>query len=576
MAACRLISDSQCSLHILSRLRDTVANSSVKDKVPLTDETINALGSICKEISKIGHSEAIKPFTLSVNAEEWVLISLMVYKQDEYLWQFFKPQARIDGILEVLKVTIAGGAFSSETLDVIKVTNKSLQDCDWSPLALAMQERLSPASNSTVQETNLLLQGLPLLKSFNNAQADNSLDLLASNGSLMHRLHQAQSKNNTECSARLLTAFMAKLPDAAKPTPPIGNSESGYTILTKMLATDNPDLAKLIVDILDSENNISLLIKIVEVRGNKYDPLITSCLRYVADSSSPERLYSPEVIISYWRGLEEQLNADNSNRFDKLLGDLSSKTDILDYIRQQESGFNYEDSWLYLQLCKVSSSQEFRKWCQEGIEGLDSSIWEKQLNEQENALELLIFLIESGANITMKQPFQDALISNAGNVLTGKAKIKEYFSKWPMLFETLRTTASRSTLRRRLLRLVISKEGKGADTFLQIYGGELLEDITQFYSEEDIVAKLFSPLLRDSNIIGLRWLKSLFIKDPVILKRFADKDAVNDIVERIQVEIGKQADDGDEIHALFLEIAAILGITIEAKDNINGSDNIVL
>ncbi len=117
----------------------------------------------------------------------------------------------------------------------------------------------------------------------------------------------------------------------------------------------------------------------------------------------------------------------------------------------------------------------------------------------------------------------------------------------------------------------MSQEGKCADAFFQIYGDELSGDPTSFYEEKDIVAKLFSPLLRERNVSGLRWLKSIFGNIPDLLDSSADRDAADDFLERLRGELGKPADDGDQVHALIVDIATTLGIPMEAANDVEGS-----
>ena len=116
----------------------------------------------------------------------------------------------------------------------------------------------------------------------------------------------------------------------------------------------------------------------------------------------------------------------------------------------------------------------------------------------------------------------------------------------------------------------MSQEGKCADAFFQSYGDELSGDATSFYEEKDIVAKLFSPLLRERNVSGLRWLNSIFGKMPDLLDKSADRGAVDDFLERLKGELGKPSDDGDQVHALIVNIATTLGIPTEAENDVEG------
>jgi hypothetical protein len=554
-AVCRLVPDLACSTQILKELQDTIANPAIKANVPLTEETIKGLVNICEEITKIGFSDALKPFTLVTNADEWVHICPHIQKQDEKWWRFFRPLAKINEITKVIEDIVVSGKFSDEAMSSIKITQQSLTNCDWTSLATIIQARISADQNPTSIETNFLLQGLSLLKKFGCAQAQISLQLLAANGHLMHRLHQTHSENDNVCTARLLTAFLEQRPNAEKPTV-IGNSEAGYANLVGLLAADNPDFAKQIVNTLDADNKINMLFDIVDKKG-AYDPLIVACLRLIADNNAPERLFTQDVVMARWSDLWDHLNKDDDDdRFDRLLSYLCLNTQLV---------FDYRDAWLYFHICKVCSSATFREWCQSGLEGLDAAVWKEQLHSNKNnGLDLLLFLIDAGMRIALKQPFQDALVNHAKSILTVSAKqANDFADQWPKLLDALGSTASRELLRRRLLSEAMIQGGKCTDAFFQIYGDELLEDAASFYEEKDIVANLFSPLLRERNISGLIWLNSIFVKIPNLLEKSADKVATDDFLERLQGELVKPSDEGDQVHTLIVDIAKTLGISID-------------
>lgn len=557
-SVCRLVSDPMCSKQILKSLQETVANPSNNNLLSVNEKTIQALANICEEITQIGHSDALKPFKIVTSPDEWVQVCPHVHKQDERLWPLFVPQLGFDAISNALKGLVLGGKFSNSALATIQVTHRSLTDCDWTVLSSTLQDRINANQNLTTTETNLLLKGLALLKRLGCSQANSSLELLATSGHLMHRLHQAHSEQDTVCSARLLTTFLEQRPGADKPTP-VGNSEAGYSILVRLLGTDNVDLADQILTILDMEEKTNMLFEIVDKRKT-YDPLIVACLRLIADSGTPGRLFTPDEVINRWWDLEDQLNKNDDGRFDRLLGNLCANSMLDDAVQKREEGFDYQNAWLYFRICKACPSLTFREWCRVGLEALDSNVWTVQLDGKGNVFDLLLFLIDEGISIALKQPFQDALVAHAKKLLIGKAKLEEdVLNQRHKLLDTLGPD-SRKVFRRRLLLEAMNRDGKCAEAFFQVYGEELSKDTTQFYEDKEIVARLFSPLLRERNASGLSWLNSIFGNAPDLLKKSTDRAAVGDFLERLQGEFKRPANDDDQIHALILEIATTLGI----------------
>jgi hypothetical protein len=558
-AILKLVSNHKFSNKVTECLRMSIMNPSIKGDSPDNEATILALTKICEVLKSLGHMEALQPFTLLTEADAWVNLCPHIYRQHEQWWSFFLPNASLENISDVIKNRIKSGAFTKDTIAAIRVTQRSFEKCDWTSLAKALQDRIRAEQDPTSQETIYLLEGLSLLIRLDVTQAKNSIAFLANDGHLMHRLHQSHSEKNVKCTALLITIFLELRMGAEKPGT-VGNSEAGYSALISLLQSDNYELARDIIDILDEAEKINLLLAVIDKRN--YDPLIISCLRLIAESKEPERLFSPAVLMERWKVLIDYLNKDGDDRFDKLLATLCANTNLITVIQEKEGGFNYENILLYLRLCIVSSSQTFREWCRAGIELLDSKIWAAELEKDGSALILLLFLIDNGVNVTLTKPFQDALVDYTRDILIGTKKVAEGFdNKLPKYVDALRSPASRTMLRRRLISEAMNRDGKVEDVFFQIYGDFLLEDIPYFYGEKNIIARLFSPLLREKNPTGLRWMSKIFEAVPDILTKSEDRHAAEDFRERIQEEPKRKPKDADETNMLIWSIAKSLGIT---------------
>ena len=567
-AVCRLVSVPWFSEKMMKSLRETFANPSFKPGAPVVKDTIHALIRVFEEIKKIDNSFTVNRFPLLLNEHGWFAVSQHILELDEQYWTLFTPQSDIkDGISSLLENIVSTGKFSAVEIDALKVTSLTMTNCDWPFVAKTLGDRLLATQEATTNETISLLQGLSFLKGVGNPQAKEALEQLAVNGHLMHKLHQAHTQKDDVCTARLLVAILEERPKADKPAA-VGNSDAGYSILNQLLATDNHILAKQMVDILGADDNLNLLIEIVDGRG-AYDQLIVACLRLVAASDDPEVVFSPDVVVSRWSDLWDHLNKDeDGDLFDELIGKLCVNSSLQDVVQNREGGFDYQDAWLYMRICMVCSSQSFSGWCCTGLESLSSGVWEKQFNIGGNVLDLLWYLVDAETKVTLKQPFQDALVNHAKGILAGGTVPEdEHLTQWPKLLDSLGDAPSRKILGRRLLSEFVGKEGVAADAFLQVYGAEILKDASVLYEEKDLIAKLFSPLLRKRNVPGLTWLKSVFENYPDLLLKSKDRDAAEDFVERIQGELGKPVEDADQIHELIAGIATNLGISIEiAKD----------
>ena len=515
----RFISDPMCSATVLASLRDTIA------KEPVDEGTIRGLAHICVEVTKLNHQDGLQPFILAGSADEWIRICPHIYKQGELVWPLLTPQITFNNISTALGTMVTEGRFSRSELEVIMVTHRALAGCDWTSLASNFKERLNVDQTPTNGEINSILEALYLLNKLGCVQAQASLEFLASNGQILHWLYQSHSQGDKECTARLLTAFLVLRPGTGKPAT-IGNSDAGHSLLSTMLATDDTDMAQMVLKILKTEDQENLLFSVVDNKRT-YDPLIVRCLRILTDEA-PERLFSPPIIVTRWKQLWDHLNENGDQRFDRLIDHLCSSSSLIEFVQNMEGGFDYKNAFLYFRICKVCPSDTFRQWCRTGLEHLKLAVWKSELPKNDNkTFDLLLFLAAEGISITLKQPFQDALVEHAKGILLGRdIPAQEVITDWPRLLDCLSST-SRKALRRRLLEEATKIDGKCADTFFIIYGDEIAADSTMYYENKEVVGKLFSPLLRERNISGLRWLNGLLQKTPDFLDKSLERDAVD-------------------------------------------------
>ncbi len=472
--------------------------------------------------------------------------------------------------------SVASGVFSKANLMAIEVTRESFAGCNWDPLFAAIEQRLNAGQSTKSDEVDLLLQGLFLLKQYDNARAVAALKFLADYGHLMHLLHQARSSNDVQCEARLLVAFLEQRPGAEKPQS-IGNSDAGYTILGVLLATDDVDVAKRIVEILRAQKRLDLLFEVVDKRGLS-DALILRCLCTVADSEDPEVLFTPDVVQEggIWKGLKSHLGDDDqgSHRFDKLIRRLCERPSLVEEVKKDEAGFNRDDAGLYLAIYHASSSKSFGEWCREGLRSVDAKAWKAELDEKGALLELMVALMDTGVDLVLDYKYQDAVVEHAKAALGGRKLPNDLVSWRSKVLKALGTAGERKLLRGRLRDEAMGLNGKCGDSFFEMYGEEISDNET-LTGEARIVAKLFTPLVREHRAGGLRWLRDVLSNNPSLLKKYADVASVQDFRARLKGEIETSAPENDEGHKLIIDIASRLGIQPEQVQLQNDAESSV-
>jgi hypothetical protein len=91
--------------------------------------------------------------------------------------------------------------------------------------------------------------------------------------------------------------------------------------------------------------------------------------------------------------------------------------------------------------------------------------------------------------------------------------------------------------------------------------------MTTLTENNAIVSRLFSALVRVKSIAGLKWLILIFDNNKDLLNAYNGKAVVQDFQERIQTEISKPSEEGNEARQLIEKIADLIGIeAIEKTD----------
>ena len=558
-AACSIVKDAEFSNKVLSSVRSTLeeVSGNSEEQKPETNTLITQLTELASQIRDLGHDHALSaPFTLPATADEWVANCAVIAEHDEWLWALFRPHMPFAEIASFLSERITTGEIPEAVLSAVEVTNSSGIADSWNGLLEALEQRLDASQGVNAEEGILLLRTLALLKRYQPSEAKAASERMSNPGHFLHLFYQAQQENHLACKAWCLVTFLQERPDVKEPSA-VGNSEPGRTELEGILSTGDPALAEEVVRILTDLDETILLFSIVDAR-EKYEPFLIECLRLVADSKEPLRLYSPDETINRWWELSQHLSEEAApDRFSNLIQKLCADTDLV--ARLQRRGFDLEDSGLYLEILQTEPEQEFVAFCRAGLEEQDRTAWASELKDEGYILDLLIALQESNAEVSLTVPYQDALVDYANTLLSGSEKHTQGLTEKRIVVLSPLNQSSRHILRTRLRDAVIERGVKHADGFFQMFGDEIA-DASLLKVGQDVVAKLFSAVVRERVVCGLEWLHSVLKNDPTLLEAFPDQDAVTDFKERVKGEISQESEELDQAEELIRKIADVLGI----------------
>jgi hypothetical protein len=226
-------------------------------------------------------------------------------------------------------------------------------------------------------------------------------------------------------------------------------------------------------------------------------------------------------------------------------------------------GFDIDNSKFYASIIQFSSSDEFLKWCKNGLVALNKETWESQLEKEADSIDLIILLQERSVNIGLTTNFQDALIIHAEKIISSNLEVKK-IDRWIKMLNSLEIS-SRNVFKKRLLEeKVVDLSGNLPEHFYMVYGDELLDEDLLVRSS-GLVSKLFSPILRDKIDSGVEWLVRVFTTFNNILDKCPNGDDKMDFLSRIQDEVSEDSRGEDLFKSSIDKIANILKIKARPK-----------
>ncbi|MBA2116719.1 P-loop NTPase fold protein [Bremerella alba] len=540
---------------------------------------IEPLLTVMREVSLLGHESAIpQALTLPITAEAWPSACDFLAKADTEgkYWKFIRPKEAFAAVSSVIEPTVSARQFKEREITTIRVTSLSPIKSSWNAVVNAIRQRLDAGANVDPNEACLLFRGLFVLKSLNSAEATSLLKQLADNGHTLHHFHRANAEGHHNGKATSLFAFLRERPGAKKPGT-AGNSDEGHKNLHAILSSNDADVASRLLALLRQFGEISLLLRIASVRS-KYDSLICLGLRDVAEADEAEHVFTPPLILESWKELRSALNdSSDEGRFTTLVGRLAHSTSLCQSIQDADGGFSTSNFELYLSVIEGAKEElpEFAQWCKSGLERLLSDDWTAQLAGFFSCCRLALHLVKQGKSPELKTGFSDALATHAQSLLAGKdVPPNDLRAAWRKLLDCLCEEATRKELRTRLIDAAATKDGTQAASFFELYGDEI-SDAESLVAHNQIVLRLFSPILRERNVVGLNWLDEILDAHPDLLDKVSDKTAVKAFENRLRDCMTEPVED--EAQPIIKRIATTLGIesaTDEAEINVSdGNDD---
>lgn len=512
-------------------------------------------------VRSLGHDESIpKTVTLPFQGEKWIAASAVIESVDneENYWSRLRPSGKIDDVLEAFVSKVASGDFSASDIAAIKVTEKCTLKCDWQPLCTAIKDRLDAGQSANAAECSNLCQALFQLEALKVEAATSTQTTLCRSGHLLHHFHQAKSQKNAPGQASIILSFVRKHPNLTKPTT-AGNSDTGHQMLVATMSEADEGVA---TELHSLSSRYGLLPDVLKVVQGSEEPhaLLVAVLKLVADSGSPEVVFSPDVVKDSWPALRGQLNEkDKIARFQNLAGTLAKSNGLCECL--QDAGFSPDSSLLYLDMIRGANGAipNFIEWLRDGLQRMSKDEWLADLTGNNANCAVCIELSQQGHAPELTINFADALRDHAEGIIQGKDIPTPWIAKeWPVVVGCIDdASGTRKVLREHLIDIASSAKGAISDDFFEMYGSEI-DDSPILAAHAHVLSRFFTPLISENHERGLLWLEGFAERNPNFIGDVEAEHTSQDFTKRLQEFVNEPKED--EGQATIVAIAAHFGI----------------
>lgn len=536
-----------------------------------TNDAMEATQDILLFISglkDLGHTEAIpKRIIIPVDPEGWMAVCAALSKDEaaRSLYSHFLPSEKPETITERLSAIITEGEFKEIHGATIVVSLSSPIAIGWDQIITALGSRLGSQGIGAKRpaEAYSLLMILDLLRIYGKTEADTQIRNLFAKGYILH--HLSSSASIPEFHALCLLIQLQGRHTIESMSATVGQSAAGRTVLSDALASADPTLAANMVKRLTSEKRLAFLLEYSQAR-ELIDPLIAACLRIVSKSDLAYDLFNGPTLLNRWKEFVDALREeDGTQGFYSLLEKLSQRQAFFDAIQNSENGFSSSDSQLYVHIVNNSHTPNagFLEWCRHGLESMTQEEWTSDFANEFYGLELAMAMAENSTVPNLTTPFSDALVTHAELLIQGQGMPRQpILGQWSKILGFVPQEISRSIIDRILSACIVSN-GEAQGPIFQLYGDRLADEQILAANGHSIL-RLFSPILRQRNIEGLRWVNALVQAHPNILARMPSSDNPGEFRTRLKDCIA--APEGDEAQAFINSLAQTLEIEVRPNN----------
>jgi hypothetical protein len=384
----------------------------------------------------------------------------------------------------------------------------------------------------------------------------------AQGGFLHHHYHRAVARALSAEAAGIFSSIIRVRNPLAAPGN-VGESQAGHQHIQQLIASP-PGQDEFTSQVFESfceqvtpQNCSSLLGELLDAGQNAFQ-FVQALIDQLAGSGRLTQVLSAGFLIKNWRLFEQALADSDGLGLGGLIERFAEDPSFISEVCKQD--FAQENAALLRSVVQASGldQADFREWVKTGLRSVTKKDWSQALTESSALIDLLIEVRRAQADFVLEDPLLDALAEYGVRLAAGEEGPGQYDQEdWGLVLKSI-SNSDRGVLSRRLLSDLRGAAIEGEGFFARF--GEVLGDREALIEAPQRVYELFSPLVSDPSVDGVRWLGSVIGKDSTLLDNFP-KETVEDFRGRVQAALESDEQDTDLCQA-FERLAEAVGMEI--------------
>lgn len=488
-----------------------------------------------------------------------VLQTLAQKEVDSEILQCFSPSAEPDNIIEQLDKPLSEERFDKSYAGAVRLMIRIGGDWSWGKLVKAIDTSLK--TTNALQPSHLVgcLRAMMYLTQVKTQPDSKAVlqELCTNGGYLMHHLHHAKANNNKEAMSLCILPILESNPEGNIQNPQ-GQANQGRQIYNEIIGGSNQDvvqpLAQLTIELRRAEGLIDNASGAANIR-----PLVSSIIELIIQEDNAYEHVPSSTLTRYYTELKQMIDEAQLNAH---IEQLVEGNVLLSYLAEGQD-FDAGRADLYLKAFNATQakpeSEDYLAFLVHGLQTISQELWIKELRQELDLLELMVALVNAGAEVNLSESYHDALLEHARQILAGNTHPAKFEKRWDPLVEAL-AEDWRPTFLRDLRDELIDQANQTCAPALALYGNALLQSNVLDEDADRVVRRWFTEIVERRDSREVTWLDQVMREKIGI---FNNSPSETQSSFRQRVKSAWESTEDEKVKPQLRAIAESIGLRLE-------------